>query len=142
MLKISHRGNLNGPNPAKENSPKYIQEALDLGYYVEVDCWKIGEIWMLGHDLPKYIVDFEFINNGRIFAHCKNLEAFFELSMAQRLKCQFFAHDKDPWVLTNYGYIWTYPGERITKRSIIVDLENSGKYENIAGICSDFWLDK
>lgn len=139
MLKIAHRGNLNGPNSALENSPEYIQKALDLGYYVEIDCWKIAENWWLGHNGPKYLVDFEFINNGRIFAHCKNLEALYQLGIEQRLKCDFFAHDQDPWALTNFGYIWTYPGEKVTKKSIIVDLENFGKYNDIAGICSDFW---
>ena len=37
MILISHRGNINGPNPEMENNPEYIQKALDLGYDVEVD---------------------------------------------------------------------------------------------------------
>ena len=34
-----------------ENNPEYIQNALDLGYDVEVDVWgtKYGA-WYLGHD--------------------------------------------------------------------------------------------
>lgn len=28
MLFISHRGNINGANPTKENNPQYIEEAL------------------------------------------------------------------------------------------------------------------
>ena len=37
MLLISHRGNLNGIQKKRENSPTYINEALSKGYDVEVD---------------------------------------------------------------------------------------------------------
>jgi hypothetical protein len=37
MLLISHRGNLKGPDSTLENSPSYIQKALDLGFSVEID---------------------------------------------------------------------------------------------------------
>jgi hypothetical protein len=49
MILVSHRGNISGPNKERENSPQYIQEALDLKYDVEVDVWVNDEIW-LGHD--------------------------------------------------------------------------------------------
>ena len=32
MILIAHRGNINGPNPERENTVSYIQEALDKGY--------------------------------------------------------------------------------------------------------------
>ena len=34
MIFISHRGNLNGPEPLRENCPSYIDEALRAGYDV------------------------------------------------------------------------------------------------------------
>lgn len=37
MLFISHRGNLDGLNPKRENTKDYIQEAIDKGFQVEVD---------------------------------------------------------------------------------------------------------
>jgi hypothetical protein len=37
MLFISHRGNINGADPTKENSPQYIEEALQKNFEVEVD---------------------------------------------------------------------------------------------------------
>ena len=60
MRLISHRGNLNGPNPERENHPDYIQDALWQRYDVEVDVWGIEgeyqmELW-LGHDEPLYRV--------------------------------------------------------------------------------------
>ena len=39
MKLIAHRGNIDGPNPERENSPEYIEEALKAGYDVEVDVW-------------------------------------------------------------------------------------------------------
>ena len=32
MIKISHRGNISGPNEEIENKPEYIKEALKGGY--------------------------------------------------------------------------------------------------------------
>ena len=46
MILISHRGNLNGPNEDRENSPYYIMEAIDDGYDVEVDLWWVdGKVY-------------------------------------------------------------------------------------------------
>ena len=54
MIFISHRGNLTGKNPEKENKPSYISEALNQGYNCEVDVWFVDNKFMLGHDEPKY----------------------------------------------------------------------------------------
>ena len=37
MILISHRGNINKIDRKKENSQSYIQEAINLGYEVEID---------------------------------------------------------------------------------------------------------
>ena len=37
MKLISHRGNIDGPQPDRENSPNYINEAIEAGYNVEID---------------------------------------------------------------------------------------------------------
>ena len=50
MKLIAHRGNLHGPNPDKENSTDYINEAIESGYNVEIDVWFINNKWYLGHD--------------------------------------------------------------------------------------------
>jgi len=47
---ISHRGNLAGPMPEFENRPDYIDNALDLGFDVEVDLWSYDNKFFLGHD--------------------------------------------------------------------------------------------
>ena len=46
MILISHRGNTNGVNHEKENSISYIEDALNLGFDVEVDVWyKDGDFY-------------------------------------------------------------------------------------------------
>ena len=74
MILISHRGNLDGVNPDRENSPSYIQEAISSGFDVEIDVhWCGNGIW-LGHDGPECEVPISFleeIKNG-VWIHCKN----------------------------------------------------------------------
>jgi len=51
MILISHRGNINGRFEDWENKPEYINDALSLGYDVEVDIWfvngKFSASWKL-----------------------------------------------------------------------------------------------
>jgi hypothetical protein len=42
MRIIAHRGNLDGPDPTRENSPIYVMAALAAGVDVEVDLWLVG----------------------------------------------------------------------------------------------------
>ena len=61
MILISHRGNINGPKKELENNPIYIQNAMDLGYQVEIDIWKIESDFFLGHEAPEFQVSEEWI---------------------------------------------------------------------------------
>jgi hypothetical protein len=51
MILISHRGNINGRIEGLENTPNYIQDAIKLGYDVEIDLWiiknkfKLAKTW-------------------------------------------------------------------------------------------------
>ena len=60
MIFISHRGNLSGPNPKLENSINYINEALKK-FDVEIDLWFHQRKFYLGHDMPQYEVDINFL---------------------------------------------------------------------------------
>jgi glycerophosphoryl diester phosphodiesterase len=65
MILISHRGNLIGPNPLKENSLQYIQEALDKGFDVEIDIWLNDGVFYLGHDAIQYEVTLDWLNERK-----------------------------------------------------------------------------
>jgi hypothetical protein len=122
MKIICHRGNLIGSNLKHENSPAYIKNSMDAGFYVEVDIWVIEDrgIWF-GHDKPQYKIDSKFFEKNkeydpmeRIFFHCKNLDAIVLCNLMNcgdsfGPGCTYFSHDKDPYVLVSNGNIWTYP---------------------------------
>lgn len=114
---IAHRGNLNGPNPEKENNPSYLKEALDLGYHVETDVWYVDGSWWLGHDAPQYRLDEELAESlfldSRVWCHCKNFDALARLRImsGSEREIHFFWHQEDDYTLTSQGIIWAYPGK-------------------------------
>ena len=65
MIIISHRGNIDGPNPDLENKPDYIEKALAKNYMVEVDVWKIADELYLGHDSQQYITNIDFLKDRK-----------------------------------------------------------------------------
>ena len=139
MILISHRGNINGKIPELENNPKYLQEALDKGYNVELDIWYKEGLW-LGHDYPKYEIDLEWLLLGRkkIWIHTKNYEAMVNLV---EYDLNLFWHQEDDIVLTSKKFIWAYPGKQPIKKSIAVLPElNNDDVSSCKGICSDYIL--
>ena len=145
MKFISHRGNLSGPS-ALENSPQQVDKCLDLGFECELDIRLIDNDFYLGHDSPEFKVDFNWLYNrsNKLWLHCKDLDSLNFFVNKFDSEFNFFWHDKDSYTLTNKGYIWAYPGVKISKNCIAVLPEkwitghpDLGKYDCI-GICSDF----
>jgi hypothetical protein len=138
MFFISHRGNISGPNKKDENKFEYIKNALNLGFDVEIDIWYYKNNFYLGHDEPIFKVNKFFLLNKKLWCHAKNLEALLNL---KKIKANYFWHQKDDYVLTSSGYLWTYPGKKLSKASIYVLPENLKKFDNsliYKGICSDY----
>jgi len=139
---ISHRGNINGRLPNKENEPNYIDEALAAGYDVEVDIWGIdGEIF-LGHDGPQYPIDFDWLEerSSNLWIHCKNIDALLYCSDIDysNVLLNYFWHENDTVTLTSFNWIWAYPGNQPIVGSIAVMPElNNDDVSSAAGICSD-----
>ena len=136
MILISHRGNIDGKNEVWENHPKYIIEALEAGYDVEIDVWYISNNYFLGHDSPEYPTDKYFLQKDGVWCHAKNIDAL-EMMLKENIHC--FWHQNDDVTLTSKGYMWTYPGKQLTEKSICVKPELSDKkLKKVTGICSDF----
>ena len=144
MILISHRGNLEGKNPEKENSPIYVLQALSKGFDVEVDVWYLEGKWFLGHDEPQYETDLDFLkaSSHSLWCHAKNIPAL-KMMLKEDIHC--FWHQDDDVTLTSRGYIWTYPGKNLTEKSICVFPEQfeeiynkSMGIDNCYGICSDY----
>ena len=138
---ISHRGNLYGPNQITENSKSQVLAAIDKGFDVEIDLWKIEKKLFLGHDKPQYDIDLNFLisNSNRLWIHCKNLEAFVSLS---NTKLNYFWHEKDTVTLTSHSIPWCYPGTYIeggiTVLQDMLSFFEATKLKSIKGVCTDY----
>ena len=136
MYLISHRGNLNGVIPEKENHPKYLDIALKKGFHVEIDVRFHNNKFYLGHDFNQYEIDKDFLLNENVWCHAKTEVALRELI---KIKAHYFWHQEDDYTITSKGFIWTYPGKKLLENSICVLPENANyRYINCKGICSDF----
>ena len=143
MRLISHRGNLIGSNPERENQISYVQEALDKGFEVEIDIWVVDGKIHLGHDKPQYTVNEIWLQLYRkhLWIHCKNIEAINYFTNKLNL-FNYFWHENDTVTLTSKNYIWAYPGKQPIKNSIAVMPEiNNDDVSQCLGVCSDYIQD-
>lgn len=145
MRLISHRGNLNGPNPEQENHPDYIWEAIRAGYDVEIDVWYVEDKFKLGHDNPQYDFPFDLVSNhaSKMWIHCKNIEALQQFIKIDNNGSYFnyFWHEEDTVTLTSKNYIWAYPSNKPISNSIAVMPEWYSEESNVSecyGVCSDY----
>lgn len=134
MKIISHRGNLYGPNPSLENNPKYIQDAIEYGFDVEIDLWSKEDQLFLGHDFPMYPIDIKFLTDRKekLWIHLKNLNCIDKIT---NLDLNFFWHDRDLTTMTSKGYFWSLP-EIYLKNGITV-CHTYIDVPNIYGVCTD-----
>jgi|688.fasta_scaffold1410600_2 hypothetical protein len=143
MILISHRGNLIGKDPSKENNPTYIQAALTAGYHCEIDLrMEQGQLY-LGHDAHQYLITADFLlqRSDRLWVHCKDVNA---LAWALDNKLHCFWHQEDDYTLTSSQIIWIYPGKDVPNniQSVVVMPERDMPLAEIKqirayGICSD-----
>lgn len=137
MILISHRGNINGKNVEMENHPSYIDEAIRLGFDVEVDMWWVDGRTYLGHDEPQYEVDDIWLTEriDKLWIHCKNVELLYWI---RTTILHYFWHEEDTLTLTSKGYMWVYPGKQPIVGSIAVMPEiHNDDVSKCLGICSD-----
>lgn len=151
MRLVSHRGNLEGPQPSMENHPDYIDNALKYGR-VEVDLRIIDGRYYLGHDEPQYEIPLSFLLDRKyhLYVHCKTLETISYLSkyevketrVLQLYDLNCFWHENDKMTMTSHGDVWCYPGYYIPN-GITVLFGNTITKENFniaRNICTDYPL--
>jgi hypothetical protein len=148
MLIISHRGNLSGPFPEKENSPDYVGNSISQGFQTEIDFWEANGKLYLGHDAPKYLINQEWLDILKPFLwiHCKNLSGLDYIT--QQKGFRYFWHENDTYTLTSDLIIWTYPRKKISQNCILVSLnkqddllykrELDNNQLKLKGICTDY----
>ena len=136
MKLISHRGNIDGPNPEMENDPMNIENTIAKGFDVEIDVWSKGSDFYLGHDNPERQVSEMFLKHGSIWCHAKDIKTFYKLI---EIGAHCFSHDQDEVALTTEGYLWSSYGNQMTDKSIcVMPPRNVELPKNIGGVCSDY----
>jgi len=137
MVLISHRGNIEGKT-LFENSPIYIDEAISLGYDVEVDIRYLNNNFYLGHDYGQHKISLKWLldRKDKLWVHCKNREA---IEMLREIDLNYFWHDSDDMTLTSKGFVWSHPKIPPLKNSIAV-LPDGKNYDlkYCYGVCSDY----
>ena len=143
MKLISHRGNIRGLNPNRENTPSYIDTAISAGYEVEVDINYLNGKFYLGHDTPDYEITIMWMSRRKddIWFHCKNLEAASHLGLLGGYK--FFCHTSDDFVLTSTSHIWVHDLKMNLGSRSIIPLLSDEDVKNYNGsipyaVCTDY----
>ena len=84
MKLIAHKGNVEGPDPSKENTPEQIDWCIENGYDVEVDIRYNPETdkFYLGHDRPDSVVNWWWLagRQANLWIHCKDLTTLHEFT--------------------------------------------------------------
>lgn len=144
MITISHRGNLNGPIPDKENRPSYIDCAIQLGYDIEVDIRYINDEFWLGHDEPQYKIELTWmkLRKEKIWYHCKDLNSTIKLlELDEGFK--FFCHSYDDFVLTSTGHVWVHDLSKKINNKCVIPLLSIGEIDAYIladefAVCTDY----
>ena len=146
MKIIAHRGNLDGPNPLRENSIDYIEEAISEGFDVEIDLRHKDHNFYLGHDQPQYHVPMTWLVKwkDKLWIHCKDLESL-DIISSSPVDFHYFWHEHDRYTITSLGFGWVYPGQPPYKKSVIVLPEKSSYFDEqyaksnrFYAVCTDF----
>jgi hypothetical protein len=139
MMLISHRGNLVGPDPLRDNQVDAVEQVISKGFLCEVDVHYVDGYFWLGHDAPCSRVPLTFLQRPSIIAHAKDGQTLVALLQE---KVHTFWHDKDPYTLTSNGYVWAFPGyEQAGMISVLPERSGFTKedlaHKGCIGVCSD-----
>jgi hypothetical protein len=140
--KIAHRGLINGPNHAIENSMTTVTEWCRQGRSSEIDIWWHREGFWIGHDEPREPVSPEFLRSEYLWIHAKNPEGFYHLQKLSNEKgwgLRIFYHTDEDFALTTTGETIILPGLSDVEGWTYMMPEMGCVIPTIAGkICSDY----
>ena len=140
-LIISHRSNLEGCDPSRENRPECIKEVINLGFDCEIDVKCRNETLFLGHGVPLIKIDIDFLleNAAKLFIHCKDYNSLNYLQDSGELN--LFFHDKDDHVFTSCGHLITHQDQLKTTDLGIMVMKNKPTKKDLLhgfGIITDW----
>lgn len=112
MKLISHRGNLNGIEPDKENTLEAIDKCLSFGFDVMVDVWYDNSNWFLGTLGPSIPVSWTMLNSlkNNLWMNARTVETFLLLKEKLNFKT-FFNANGTFGALTSDDVFWLSPSK-------------------------------
>jgi hypothetical protein len=144
MIIISHRGNLNGIDPERENNPYFIDDCISKGFDVEIDLRIKENKLFLGHDFAQYEVDIDWLleRKKNLWIHVKEYAAL-NLIMPYRNELTFFCHEKDKFTLLSNGKIWSHDLENEMNDDCVVPLLSlkevlEYEHKHFYAVCTDY----
>jgi len=141
---ISHRANLNGIDPKRENNPVYIDECIEEGFDVEIDLRVKNGNFYLGHDYPVYKISEKWLiqRSDFLLVHIKEIEAL-NLVFEKKLNIHHFCHQDDEFTFTSNNLIWCHNLNLLMNDKCLIPLlsleqVNSFNKTDIHAICTDY----
>lgn len=139
---ISHRGNINGPDKARENKIECIIECIEkYSLDVEIDLRTKDNKLFLTHD--EIFTDFTYFNNvqflkkykNNLWIHCKDIETLIYANENLQ-EFNYFGHNNDSFVLTSKRFIFTAPGNLTGTNVVCVMPELNSSFVNPYNVCA------
>lgn len=144
MKIISHRGNLKGRIPERENTPSFIDAAIGCGFEVEVDMRYTNGQFQLGHDKAEVSVNDTWLLNRKqdLWIHSKDVMTAVKLRELDQ-SFQVFCHSQDPFVLTSTGHLWIHDLKLELGSHAIIPLLSEQEIKTYSGspihaVCTDY----
>jgi len=148
MLLIAYQGIFNGQDYEQANSPAQLRTALNNGFSVAIDAWRIGSATYSGNDQPIYPIDDKFIQGSRFWINARNADmvTFLSSQPANLYPNWFYYDDANPpaYVTTTSGKLWTFGTVPINNTSVVVlpEIDDRGLFSTVKlhcyGICSTY----
>jgi hypothetical protein len=153
MLLISHRGNVDGITPSKENTIPYMQQALARGFHVETDIYEhAGELYFghaYGDSGEKVNWDFLACNSHKLLLHCKDARS---IGIISKHDLNWFCQEHDSYAISSRDLVIAHSKQggmvyskldRYLDSTIIMLPEKNGLGKKFleelgcVGVCSD-----
>lgn len=143
---------MNGPNPAHENQPAYIDNAIRNGCQVVVDVWPAPagphpitnnkQIVFLGSDYPQYDVPVAYLIERRANLFCR-VRSLPLLTWLMEMDLHVLFDTVGCYTFTNKGVILAHPGYPITNRTVCMHPERVNKHYTDTELrsCMGIWTD-
>ena len=141
MLLISNKGNIEGENIDLENTPDYIESAINQGYNVKIDLKYEKDKLYLGENTSDVEVEWSWLLkwSDYLWINCRDTKTL-SFFLENGKSFNFFYNVLDTVSMTSKGFAWSvenpYP-----KGTIVYDIDNDLNPIDVLGVCSN-WVSK